>query len=162
VAGDRLTGSGQAAIMSERTRRAVRAFEGHLAEVMEMEDAGEIADRLERTVTEEYLDRALERQREHVDVVLGQHREQVDLALRQQRDHVDIALEQHRRHVDLALGEQREHVDVVLGQQREHLDLVLAGLTDHMAAMWRRDLLLVSGAQFFALAAAVAALVGLG
>jgi hypothetical protein len=31
-----------------------------------------------------------------------------------------------------------------------------------MAALWRRDLLLVSCAQFFALAAAVAALVGLG
>jgi hypothetical protein len=47
-------------------------------------------------------------------------------------------------------------------RKREHLDLVLVGQTAHLAAMWRRDLLLVSGAQFFALAAAVAALVALG
>ena len=65
-----------------------------------MGEAVEVVDRLDRTVSEEYLDRRLAE----------------------------------------ALEEQ----------------------TQRMAALWRRDLLLVSGAQFFALAAAVAALVGLG
>lgn len=82
--------------MGSDGRRALRAFEGHLAEVVDMSDAAEIVDRLDRTVSEEYLDRKLEQQ------------------------------------------------------------------TDRVASLWRRDLLLVSGAQFFALAAAVAALVGLG
>lgn len=86
--------------MASEGRRALRAFEGHLAEVVDMADAAEIVDRLDRTVSEEYLEHALER----------------------------------------ALAEQ----------------------TNRMASLWRRDLLLVSGAQFFALAAAVAALVGLG
>ena len=85
--------------MSE-SRRALRAFEGHLSEVMDVGEAVEVVDRLDRTVSEEYLDRRLAE----------------------------------------ALEEQ----------------------TQRMAALWRRDLLLVSGAQFFALAAAVAALVGLG
>jgi hypothetical protein len=85
--------------MSE-SRRALRAFEGHLAEVMDVGEATEVVDRLDRTVSEEYLDRRL----------------------------------------DEALEEQ----------------------TQRMAALWRRDLKLVSCAQFFALAAAVAALAGLG
>ena len=85
-------------------RRALRAWEAHLSEVVDVGDAGEIVDRLDRTVSEEYLERALDRA------------------------------------LDRALQEQ----------------------TGHMAAAWRRDLLLVTGAQFFALAAAVAALVGLG
>ena len=79
----------------DESRRALRAFEGHLSEVMNVGEAIEVVDRLDRTVSEEYLDRRLDEQ------------------------------------------------------------------TQRMAALWRRDLLLVSGAQFFALAAAVGALVGL-
>jgi hypothetical protein len=86
--------------MGSDGRRALRAFEGHLTEVVDMSDAAEIVDRLERTVSEQYLEDALER--------------------------------------------------------------ALAGQTHRVASLWRRDLLLISGAQFFALAAAVAALVGLG
>ncbi len=81
-------------------RRALRALEGHLSEEVGVGEAAEVVDRLDRTVSEEYLDRRL----------------------------------------DEALEEQ----------------------TQRMAALWRRDLLLVSCAPFFALAAAVAALVGLG
>jgi hypothetical protein len=48
----------------------------------------------------------------------------------------------------------------------EYLDRRLAEAleeqTPRTAALWRRDLLLVSGAELFALAAAVAALAGLG
>ena len=79
----------------DESRRALRALEGHLSEVMDVGEAIEVVDRLDRTVSEEYLDRRLDEQ------------------------------------------------------------------TQRMAALWRRDLLLVSGAQFFALAAAVGALVGL-
>ena len=79
----------------DESRRALRAFEGHLSEVMDVGEAIEVVDRLDRTVSEEHLDRRLDEQ------------------------------------------------------------------TQRMAALWRRDLLLVSGAQFFALAAAVGALVGL-
>lgn len=92
--------------MSEQSRRALRALEGHLAEVMDMDEAAEIVDRLDRTVSEDYLDRAL-------------------------------------------------------AQQWESVERLISSQTSQMAAMWRRDLLLVTGAQFFALAAAVAALVGL-
>ena len=113
----------------QESRRALRALEGHLSEVLDVSDANEVVDRLERTVSEDYLDAALDRQRAQLD----------------------RALEQHRADVAHALE-----------QQSARFDERLAGQIDHMAAMWRRDLLLVSGAQFFALAAAVAALVGLG
>lgn len=80
-------------------RRALRSLESHLSEVMDVDEATQIVDRLDRTVSEAYLD--------------------------------------------------------------QRLDQFADRLTDRMAAAWRRDLLLVTGAQFFALAAAVAALVTL-
>jgi hypothetical protein len=49
----------------------------------------------------------------------------------------------------------REYLVEALARQADQL-------TDRLTAFWRRDLLLVTGAQFFALAAAVAALVALG
>ena len=85
-------------------RRAWRSLEAHLEEVMDQDDAREVVDHLESTVTREYLVEALARQ----------------------------------------------------------ADQLTDRLTGRLTASWRRDLLLVTGAQFFALAAAVAALVALG
>lgn len=52
----------------------------------------------------------------------------------------------------------RAYLDRALEEQTRRLSDELTGT---LTASWRRDLLLVSGAQFFALAAAAAALVAL-
>lgn len=83
--------------MSEH--QAMRALHGHLEEEIGVDHATTVIDRVDHTVTERYLDHALEQ-----------------------------ALEAH---------------------------------TDRLMAAWRKDLLLVSVAQFFALAAAVGAIAGL-
>lgn len=91
-------------------RRALRTFEAHLEEVIGVEEARAMTDRLESYVTREYLDRALERQS---------------------------------------------------AEMTHEITHQITRLSGELTSSWRRDLLLVTGAQFFALAVAVAALVGL-
>ncbi len=143
-------------------RRALRAWEAHLRETLGMEHGKAIVDEFDHHVSEAYLDTAFDRQRVWIDQRFDQERARVDE--RFDREHAWIDQRFDREHVWVDQRFDREHVwvDQRFATEREYLDERLRTQTAELTAAWRRDMLLISGGQFFALAATVAAFLALG
>lgn len=78
------------------------------------------------------------------------------------RDILDDALRRQSREFDHSLSRLEARLERQSQQLEAQLDEKLARVQHQMASGWRKDLLLVSIGQFFALAAAVGALAALG
>lgn len=96
------------------TRRAARALEAHLEEVMEVEDAALVVGRFERTVTEDVMQDALDRQSADVARLL----EHQNALIRQLLEHHTALVHQEILHqADRLRSEWRRDLMLVTGVQ---------------------------------------------
>lgn len=121
-------------------RQATRAWHDHLVEEVGVDEATILTDRLDGVVTRDILDDALRRQSREFDHSLSRQ----EARLERQSQQLEDRLERQSQQLEAQLDEK------------------LARVQHQMASGWRKDLLLVSIGQFFALAAAVGALAALG
>ncbi len=140
--------------MMTDTRRPLRAWEAHLEEVIGVDDAAVITDAFDRHVSEPYLDHALAQQSAELPNRLDAQSAELTGQLEAQSAELTGQLEAQSAELTNRLDAQSA---VLIGR----VEAQSAVLTGQLTAAWRRDLLLVSVGQFFALAGAVAALVGL-
>lgn len=143
--------------MSE-ARQALVAWEQHLEEVVGVAHSARIVDRLDEVVTPQLLEVTVQRIRMERQADLGvlrsemaDHRgglvgEMADMRGELRGEMADLRSELRGDMAELRLNLRTEVAEV-----RQDL----ADRIDRLATAWRRDLLLVTGAQFTALAGAV-------